>query len=142
MGLPIPANSDDETEARWTGFHRELVSATRANLSFPTLTSWSSASDAMAWLRTKLPYRFNRRYPATSLWVAMPRGWGACGEAAAAIAAWAIAHRRAVEFCLETRPDIDDDYAHVVAVVDGQPFDVYAEAARPARRCAYRWAVA
>ena len=93
----------------------------------------------MAWLRARLPYRFDASRTVASLWDAVPRGWGACAEAAAALAAWARLQGRTVRWCLERRPDLDPRYAHVVAVIDGAPWDVYAEAARPSRGCALLW---
>lgn len=62
------------------------------------------------------------------------RGYAACGEAAAYLAAAAAAEGRAVELALVTGDPVEcgPGYRHAVAVVDGVPLDVYAGRACPA----------
>lgn len=132
---------DPGNESAWAQFRGEMIAATRANLSLQMLSSWRTPGDVMRWLRLNLPYRFVPSLPVASLQVALQRRFGACAEAAALVAAWARWAGRPVFWCLERRPDVDPHYAHIVAHVDGQPFDVYAEAARPARGCNFTWSV-
>lgn len=128
-------------EQTWNTFRRELYAATQANLRYPAVDGWRSTADAMRWLRSRLPYRFDPSREVASLWVAVQRRWGSCAEAAAAIAAWALRNRKSVMFALERRPDLDPAYAHVVARVDGRDVDVYAEAARPVNGATFLWPV-
>lgn len=132
---------DPGNEQAWSQFRGEMIAATRANMNFPLVSSWRSAAEAMRWLRLNLPYRFVPTTPVASLQLALQRRYGACAEAASVLAAWARLAHRTVFWCLERRPDRDPHYAHVVAHVDGVPYDVYAEAARVSRGCSFTWSV-
>ena len=62
----------------WEQFRSELLAATARNVWHPVVREWRSAREAMAWLRARLPYRFDASRTVASLWDAVPRGWGAC----------------------------------------------------------------
>lgn len=74
-----------------------------------------------------LPYRFlGDRHPIVSLEEARARGWAACADAAAALAAAAFAWpdtRRAI-VCVEAPPHLAG-YSHVRLVLDSRAYDPY-----------------
>jgi len=135
MHRPVDPYADNAT---WKMFRGELQRATVANMRHPVVESWRTPQEAMAWLRSHLPYRFVPTRETADLWTALGRGWGSCGEAAAA---WARRRGKRVVWALERRPDLDPAYAHVVARVDGRDIDVYAEAARPVGGASFIWEV-
>jgi hypothetical protein len=97
-------------------------------------------SDAMSWMRSTIPYKYDERIPVASLAAAMarpgpygPTRWAACAEAAAVVAA--VAERRHLpwDWCIE----LSSNYAHVVCYVMGYPYDVYQEQARAIDGCSF-----
>lgn len=136
--------------ASWRPFLAELEGAARANAGLEVVRSWRSPLEGQAWLRRHLGYYYDRRTPVVDLAAALRRPWpsdasrrgyGACAEAAAAIAGWALAHGRPASYCLELS-NVRPDYAHVVPIVGGSGYDTFAEAAFPdSLGCAFTWPV-
>jgi len=135
----LRANGDE-----WEAARRELFAVMVRNLDFPGvrlgLGAWSSPADGMRWMRDELGYRFNPRFHVVDLWTAQRRRWAACSEAAAGLLAWAYARsiRRDTYAGLETL-DGTPGYGHVIAVVAGERFDVYAEASFKADGFSRTW---
>lgn len=126
--------------AEWQTFVAELRRATKANLHSPLVQSWLRPSQAMEWMRRHLQYYYDQTVPVVSLAGAISRvgpfgqrGWGACGEAAAVVAAVAILRRLPWYWCIEKT----EGYGHVVTYVGGMPFDVYREQARRFSACTF-----
>lgn len=109
-----------EARVAWVA---EMARAARANLESHPATLIGEAERAFS----SIPYRFlGDRHPIVSLDAARSRGWAACADAAAAIAAAAYAYpwsRRAV-LCVESPPDVEG-YSHVRVILDGIYYDPY-----------------
>ena len=93
---------------------------------------------ARVW-REHVPYRFEGdSHPIVDFRRCRRRGWGACADAVAWVAAAAkYAGGRDVGACYETHPS-DPDYAHVSAIVEGLSLDPLPEYAYHVRGCSAR----
>lgn len=89
-------------------------------------------SRALAEVAT-VQYGFNPREAHVTWDAVVRRGYAACGEAAAYIAAAGLREGRRVELLLYRSDHCGPHYSHVVAVVDGHELDPYAVHACPVR---------
>lgn len=78
-------------------------------------------------------YGYDPREAHVTWAAAVRRGYAACGEAAAYLAAAGLREGRRVELVMYRSDYCGPHYSHVVAVVDGHELDVYAGYACPAR---------
>lgn len=95
------------------------------------------------WTRQVLPYDFDpgRNDRVLSLVAARRRGYGACADGSASVAAAALlARAHEVDLCYEVLPRCtgDNTYAHARVVVDGDGVDPYPRASYDVARCAER----
>jgi hypothetical protein len=128
--------------ARWL---RQFVVAVRTNLADPQLVelarrAGSPAQKALAaalHVRRTLPYRFDRS-PILSLRAAQKRGFGACGDGTAAVAAVVILAGGVPTLCYEEIGPSDPHYAHVRLIADGVGADAYPDASWNVNACSVR----
>lgn len=80
-----------------------------------------------------VPYGYDPREAHVTWDAAVRRGYAACGEAAAYIAAAGLREGRRVELLLYRSERCGPHYSHVVAVVDGIELDPYAAYSCPDR---------
>lgn len=114
---------------------RQMASAIRLNarsaaLAIIAKTSPShmmAATSTAGWLRLTLPYRFDGAdHRILSLPEARRRGYGACGDATAAIAAVLLHRGEPASIAYEASETLDG-YAHVRVVLGRVPVDAYPE---------------
>lgn len=119
--------------ARW---RRQLHAAVRLNAADAGLMTLAdeSPSDVAAAMRAAqlvralLPYRFDgARHRILELSAARRRGWGACGDAVAAIAAVLLARGRTATVCYEQSEAVTG-YAHVRIAIGRVFADAFPEA--------------
>jgi hypothetical protein len=98
----------------------ELRHAIRANLSDPRIRELAARRawglrDAVAWVRTRIPYRYDGPWAhrIVSLAGVELRGYGACGDGAALIAAVGLLRNlEGLSLCIEQLPNVAQ-YGHV-----------------------------
>ena len=124
----------------------DLDRAARANHADPMVRAFAKALRAntaptvapqvlTAWVR-RLPYRFDgERHRIASLRTCFRRGYGACADAAALVAAVAKLNGEDAAVCYE-RVDSLPDYAHVRAVWRGWACDPWPERSFAVDECA------
>lgn len=114
---------------------RQMLAAVRLNARSAPLAIIASSSPSHAaaasstadWLRLVLPYRFDgASHRILSLPEALQRGYGACGDATAAIAAVLLHRGRGADVAYEASETLDG-YAHVRVVMGSVPVDAYPE---------------
>ena len=115
---------------------RQMQAAVRMNASNDALRAIAArshschdaAENAAAWLRTVLPYRFDgAHHRILSLREALARGYGACGDATAAIATVLI-ERGSVAIVAYEATETLEGYAHVRIAMGRLFVDAYPEA--------------
>lgn len=146
-GAPPPAAPPSSSGMpRWL---RQWVNACKSNLDSDLarqLAAYQSPADvvtrakaAAITFRMRVPYRFDQASPASieSLAVCEQRGFGACGDGSAFVAAVALLvgdPRASVRLCYETHPS-SRGYAHAAVDVAGIRADPYADASLSVPRC-------
>lgn len=142
-----PGGADDHPE--WL---EQWIAACDANLDDPLIRALARetiakpfdavvdkvrAEAAALAVRRLLPYRFTGRDRIVSLREARARGFGACGDGSAAVAAVALlsSSSSVVHLCYELSPS-RRSYAHVAVDVDGFRADPYPDASLSVTRCA------
>lgn len=124
---------------------RELASALARNVrdeslidiarSSPTLALALGRGEAL--VRRALPYRFVDDQRILSLHAAVDRGWGACGDATAALAAVAVvAGAHTVALCYEDTVT-ERGYAHVRILADDVVGDAYRDQRLDVQACSH-----
>jgi hypothetical protein len=104
-----------------------------ADLAASQVSSAPALASALAEVQA-MPYRFRAADVHVPWSVARQRGFAACGEAAAYLAAAASREGRsvAIELVTGSPAECGAGYRHAVAIVDGQVLDPYAGRACPA----------
>jgi len=110
-----------------TAWEREMILAARRN--YATATG-RDLDVITSWWRQWMPYRFQPDQAIVSRGECIARGYGACGDAAADIAATADRAGLQALICIEAPPSLPG-YAHARVVVGGRTYDPYADR-RPA----------
>jgi hypothetical protein len=135
---------------RWL---RQLLAATRINASNEELLSTVAQGETLSTLEAAvavarrlhegphlLPYRFRPPQKILDLEACRRRGYGACGDASAAVAAAVLMVGGVPVLCYEVTPTVDG-YAHVRIDVDGTFVDAFPDASFDVDRCAARLAL-
>lgn len=139
------------TKKRDPRWWRQFVSAVRLNAGdgelqdlvrfHEALDDGELAQRAALHVRQVLPYRFDGpRHRILELVAARRRGYGACGDATAAIAAALLMRGKSASVCYESTHTVPG-YAHVRIVVDGVVADAYPDASLDVSRCSATLAV-
>jgi hypothetical protein len=133
------------TDAEWL---RDFVAATRLNMAdgfvralASNVQRTGSMRDAVAWVRAWIPYGYDggRHHRVMPLEECLQRGYGACADGAAVLAAvGVVAGVLSLRLCIEGNPS-DASYSHVRMFAGDEPCEPWPERRWETPSCTGLW---